>query len=328
MDTPRLEDIRAARETLGERVRTTPLWAWDDDRLADRVGGDTRVELKLELFQVGGTFKPRGALLNALALDEGSRERGVTAVSAGNHAIAIAIAASGADTHAKVVMPESADPFRVERCRALGAEVVLVKDVHEAFDTVKRIETDEGRSFIHPFEGERTFLGTATVALEWVDATAGLDAVILPIGGGGLAAGMASCFAQAMPGIRIYGVEPEGADTMRRSFAAGEPQAIDQVHSIADSLGAPHAAPMSYALCRRHIDELVTVSDEQLVDAMRLIHRSLSLAVEPACAAATAALLGPLRDTLAGQRVGVLFCGSNISPERWLSYVGAAPERP
>lgn len=309
---PTIDDIRAARERLGERVRETPVWPWRGRAIETAVGAGTQVFLKMELFQYGGTFKPRGALLNAMALSSEARQRGVTAVSAGNHAVATAFAARAVGTSAKVVMPKTASPARIALCRAYGAEVVLVDDVHQAFAEVKRIEAQEGRSFIHPFEGELTVLGTATVGYEWCRQVADLDAVIVPIGGGGLCAGIATAVKQMQPRCQVFGVEPEGADTMHRSFAAGSPQAIDKITTIADSLSAPHAAPYSFGLCRRFIDELVKISDSEMQRAMGLLFADMKLAVEPAGAAATAALCGPLRERLAGKRVGVILCGSNI----------------
>jgi len=309
---PTLDAVRAARERLGERVRETPVWRWRGREIEAAVGAAMQVFLKMELFQYGGTFKPRGALLNALSLSDDARRRGVTAVSAGNHAIATAFAAHSVGTSAKVVMPKTANPARIALCRAYGAEVVLVDDTHHAFAEVKRIEAEEGRTFIHPFEGELTVLGTATVGYEWCRQVDQLDAVIVPIGGGGLCAGIATAVKQMQPHCLVFGVEPEGADTMHRSFAAGSPQAIDKVGTIADSLGAPYAAPYSFELCRRFVDELVKISDEAMRRAMGLLFADMKLAVEPAAAAATAALCGPLRERLYGKRVGVILCGSNI----------------
>ncbi|HEY3520238.1 MAG TPA: threonine/serine dehydratase [Rhodanobacteraceae bacterium] len=309
---PYLDDIRAAREWLGERVRETPVWNWRGDVIVRAAGANTQVFLKLELFQYTGTFKARGALLNAMSLSDDARQRGVTAVSAGNHAIAVAFAAHSVGTSAKVVMPKTANPARVALCRAYGAEIVLVDDVHHAFDTVKRIEAEEGRSFIHPFEGELTVLGTSTVGYEWCTQIENLDAVIVPIGGGGLIAGIACAVKQMQPNCKVYGVEPEGADSMTRSFAAGSPQSIEKVNTIADSLGAPYAAPYSFGIARRFVDEIVLISDEQMQRAMGLLFADMKLAVEPAGTAATAALCGPLRERLQGKRVGVIVCGSNI----------------
>jgi len=311
-ESPTLEDIRRAREELGDRVRETPVWQWRGRELATLLGQETEVFLKLELFQYAGTFKPRGALLNMLTLGPEELKQGVTAVSAGNHAIAVGFAARALGTSAKVVMISTANPARVEACRAYGAEVVLAGDPHSAFDEVHRIEREEGRAFVHPFEGRRTVLGTATVGLELGNQVADLDAVIIPIGGGGLCAGVATAIKLLQPSCQVFGVEPEGADTMHRSFAAGEPAAIDRVRTIDDSLGAPYAAPYSFELCRRHVDELVKIDDEAMRRSMGLLFREMKLAVEPAGAAATAALCGPLRERLGGKRVGLIVCGTNI----------------
>jgi len=310
--SPSLEEIRNARERLGELVRETPVWRWRGRRIDAELGRDTEVFLKLELFQFAGTFKPRGALLNMLALDKAELERGVTAVSAGNHAMAVGYAAQALGTTAKVVMPKSANAARVAGCKAYGTEIVFVDDVHEAFDEVRRIEHEERRAFIHPFEGRTTITGTATVGLEWVNQVPGLDAVVVPIGGGGLCAGVAAAVKEVEPHCLVFGVEPEGADTMHRSFDSGKPEAIDRVRTIADSLGAPHTEPYSFGLCRRYVDELVKVSDDEMCSAMKLLFDEMKLAVEPAGAAATAALRGPLREHLLGKRVGLLVCGSNI----------------
>jgi len=148
---------------------------------------------------------------------------------------------------------------------------------------------------------------------------------VVPIGGGGLCAGVASAVKLARPACAVYGVEPEGADSMRRSFAAGTPQAIEAVRTIADSLGAPHAAPYSFALCRRYVDDLVTVSDDALRRAMLLLFSSAKLAVEPAGAAATAALCGPLRERLAGRRVALVVCGANIDAATFARHLEDAP---
>jgi threonine dehydratase len=315
---PSLDEIRAARQALAERVRRTPVWTWEGPTPARlRI----RPVLKLELWQHAGSFKPRGALLAMMALDDRARAAGVTAVSAGNHAMAVGYAASVLGTTAKVVMPRSANPARVQGCRAYGAEVVLVDDVHAAFAEVERIEAQEGRTFIHPFEGKATATGTATVGLELLEDAPDLDAIIVPVGGGGLLAGIATAAKALAPRCEVFGVEPEGADTMHRSFAAGHPCAIDQVRTIADSLGAPHAAPYSFGLCRRFVDDLVRVDDDALCRAMWLLFSELKLAVEPAGAAATAALVGPLAERLRDRKVGIVVCGANIDPEAFAGFL-------
>lgn len=318
---PSLGEIAKARRQLGERVRRTPVWHWQGRHLDQSIGRSTEVHLKLELLQYAGTFKPRAALLNMLALSPAQLARGVTAVSAGNHAMAVSFACRTLGSSAKVVMPRTANPYRVEECKALEAEVVLVPDVHRAFDEVRRIETEEGRAFIHPFEGYRTALGTATVAWELHPQVADLDAVVVPIGGGGLCAGVALATKLMCPDCLVLGVEPEGADSMHRSFAAGKPQGIDEVRTIADSLGAPHAEPYSFGLCHQFVDQLVLIDDQQIRQAMRLLYDEMKLVVEPAGAAATAALCGPLSDRLSGKRVGLIVCGSNIDPETFHRFI-------
>jgi threonine dehydratase len=323
-DHPSTEQIAAARARLNDLIIETPVHHWRGPEIAAAAGADTKVLLKLELFQYTGSFKARGALTNMLSLAPDALARGVTAVSAGNHAIAVAYAAKTLGTSAKVVMMKTANPFRVERCRSYGAEVVLAEDVHSAFDAVRRIEKEEGRSFVHPYEGELTILGTATLGYEWCRQTPDLDAIIVPIGGGGLAAGIACAVKQLRPQCQVFGVEPEGADSMHRSFAAGEPRPIERVATIADSLGAPFALPYSFGLCRRFLDALVMIDDDAMRRAMGLLFREMKLAVEPAGAAATAALCGPLRERLAGKRVGVIVCGSNIDIATFARHLGQA----
>ncbi len=315
MSPPTLAEIQDTRQRIDAYVVETPVWRWRNREIDEVVGVETQVFLKLELFQHTGTFKPRGALRVMLDLDPQTLARGVTGVSAGNHAIAVAYAAKRLGTTAKVVMIETANPARIAACKAYGAELLMAGDAHQAFEKVHHVEQDEGRTLVHPFEGPLTSLGTATVGLELMKQVPDLDAVIVPIGGGGLCSGVAAAVKLIKPGCRVYGVEPEGADSMHRSFESGKPESIDKVRTIADSLGAPHASPYSFELCRNYVDELVRISDDDMRRAMGLIFRGVKLATEPAGAAATAALCGPLLERLRGRRVGVIVCGTNIDPQ-------------
>jgi threonine dehydratase len=317
-----LESIRKARLSLGDAVVTTPVLALEGPQVALALGANTRVQLKLELFQRTGSFKPRGALLNIMALTAEERKRGVCALSAGNHAIATAYAARVLGTHAHIVMIASANPFRVAQCRAWGAEIEFAATPHEGFERVEAICRTEGRSAIHPYEGLRTALGTATLGVEFMEQVPGLEAVIVPIGGGGLCAGVATAVKLLNPACQVFGVEPEGANSMYRSFQAGHPEKIERVNTVADSLGAPYALPVSFSLCREHVDDLVLVDDEALKAAMRFLLEQARLAVEPAGAAATAALLGPLRTRLENKRVGLIVCGSNIDAASFARLIG------
>ncbi len=305
-----VSDIARAREQLGTHVVETPVWPWQG------------VFLKLELFQRGGSFKTRGALISTLGLEKAALAAGLTTVSAGSHAIAVAHAARVVGTTAKVVVPRTANRARIERCRTLGAEVELVEDIHAAFVRVREIETAEGRTFVHPFEGPAMALGGATLGLELARQVPDLDAVIVPIGGGGLCAGVSTALKLLRPACQVFGVEPTGADTMRRSLIAGRPQSLDRVATIADSLGAPRAEPYSFALCQRHLDDVVLVDDESIRRAMRLLFSDAKLVVEPAGAAALAALRGPLRERVQGKRVAVIVSGSNIDLATFSAHVG------
>ena len=311
-----LESARALREDIQQWIIRTPVLRAVG--LEDELGGETQVSAKLEFLQQTGTFKARGALANVARLSPAERRTGVTAVSAGNHAIAVSYAASVFDINAKVVMLSSASPLRVEKCRAYGAEVVLVDDVHGAFRVAEQIRESEGRAFIHPFDGEGVTLGTATLGIEICEQIPGFDILLVPVGGGGLCSGIALAAKRLNPSAIVIGVEPEGADTMSRSFAAGEPQSIDRVDTIADSLGAPYAMPYSFGVCHENVDEIVRVSDDELRAAMRLLFQKQKISVEPACAATTAALFGPVRSMAADKHVALVMCGSNVD---WLTYV-------
>ncbi len=323
--------IESALDRLAGRIDRTPTCRWVPDAGCG-IPRDAELTLKLELFQRTGTFKVRGALMNLLGADPATRARGVTAVSAGNHAIAVAWAARTLGTTAHVVMLESANPARVARCRAYGADLEFAPDGATGFARAREIEADEGRLFIHPFEGEATILGTATLGLELMEQVPDLDAVVVPVGGGGLLAGISAAVRAVRPDCAVYGVEPEGADTMRRSLAAGEPVAVDRVRTIADSLGAPHAAPYGFSIVRRCVEDVVLVTDDEICQALATLFSDAKIAAEPASAAPLAAVRGPLRERLAGLRVGLVVSGANIDirtfsqlVERGLGRGGGAP---
>jgi threonine dehydratase len=325
-DAPTLDEVRRTAERLSGQVLETPVWRWQSGIVEQALGAHTEVWLKLEMFQRTGTFKLRGALNCIAALDVNALRRGVAAASAGNHAMAVAYAARAAGTHARLAMPRHASPTRIAACKADGAEVHLTDTVHEAFALAQRWVEEEGRTMIHPFDGPLTAQGTATIGLELMRQVPGLDAVVVPVGGGGLCGGIAAAVKQLDPKCLVFGIEPFGADAMYRSFRARETQTLERVDTIADSLGAPYTLPYSFGLCHRFVDDIVRVWDEELCRAMHHLYRDMKLVTEPAAAAATAALLGPLRQRLDGKRVALIVCGSNIDPARFSELVarGAA----
>jgi threonine dehydratase len=307
---PTIKDIQALRDSLGAAIYCTPILQCAE--LEEIIGGNTRIWAKLEFLQRTGTFKARGALAVVSGLSEAQKKRGITAVSAGNHAIAAAYAAQIGGTSAKVVMIGSANPSRIAACKAMGAEVVMADSAHDAFQLADEIQNKEGRFFVHPFEGPGVATGTGMLGLEIHEQCADFDAVVVAVGGGGLIGGISNALKQLRPTCELIGVEPEGADSMHRSIAAGAPQSIEAVATIADSLGAPFALPYSFDLCQHNVDRLCKVSDDQIRRAMGFLFQAMKMAVEPACAATTAAMLGPLRESLRGRKVVLVFCGSNI----------------
>jgi len=309
---PSLHEIRDTADKIAPYIIRTPTLPFYGTRIQQQLPADIELWLKLELLQRTGSFKPRGALNVMLHMSEAQKVAGVTAFSAGNHAIATAFAASKLGLSAKVAMPATANPYRIELCREFGAEIVFADRIGELRDIVAALQRDEGRFMVHPFEGVHTTTGTATVGLEFAEDAPPLDAVVVPIGGGGLISGIAACMKTINPDCLVFGVEPEGAAGMRDSIAAGKPMTKVDVNTIADSLGAPMHEPYSFQLVKQYVDEIITVPDAALADMMLLMFGDLKLAVEPACAAALAAIVGPLHNRLSGRRVGAVLCGSNI----------------
>ena len=320
MQPPGLDAIRAARARIDPYVVTTPVLAWHEPRFA-AASGIEDVVLKLEFLQRTGSFKVRGALNNLLTLGAWKRAAGAVTVSAGNHAIALAYACSICGVSAKVVMPRRSNPARIAKAARLGAEVVLVDDVGAAFETAERIRRDEGRTFVHPFEGLATVTGQATVGLELAEQAADLDAVVVAVGGGGLIAGVGAALETLQPACRVIGVEPEGAAGLTRSLERGVPEQRVEVDTIADSMGAPRHEPVSFAICQRVVDQMVLVDDDTLRLGVAWAFEELKLALEPAGAATIAALAGPLAGQLRGQRVAAVLCGSNIDASTYLGHL-------
>ncbi|MCZ8115492.1 pyridoxal-phosphate dependent enzyme [Silanimonas sp.] len=324
----KIDQIRACHERLASRVRATPAYGWMGPAKDELIGADVEIATKFELLQHTGSFKVRGALNAVLGLSQDALDRGIVTVSSGNHAAATAFAARAVGARAKVVMARTASPVRIGLARHYGAEVVLTEDVVEAFATMEAIVAQEGMTLVHPFDGPSVAQGTGSLALEFHDQSGPFDAMVIPIGGGGLCGGMASAIKQLQPDCEVVGVEPEGADAMRRSFAANEPVKLDRIETIADSLAPPFALPYSFDLCRTNVDDIVLVSDDAIRRAMDWILRGVKLMVEPAAAAAVAALAGPLRGRFDGRRVGVVICGGNIDLATFVRHVSVSSTQP
>ena len=313
---PTLDEIVAAKTEVQADLIETPVLPLKSARWDGLLPAGAEVAVKLELFQQAGSFKARGALLGIRHLDADQRAAGVVAASGGNHALGVSWAAKAAGVDALIAMPKATDPARIAGCEALGATVTLHDDMAAAFAAMNEAAA-AGRALMHPFEADHMILGSATCGYEYATQTPQIDTYVIPIGGGGMISGMACAIKQMNPAATVIGVEPYGADSMSQSFAAGEAVRIEKVATIADSLGAPLAMPLTFGVARTYVDRIVKIEDREMLTAMDVYQQNLRITAEPACAASLAAILGPLKDDLAGRQVGIIACGSNISLERY-----------
>lgn len=306
------DDIEAARERIRPHVHETPLVT--STRLGNSAGG-IHLQLKCESMQRTGSFKARGALNAMMQLSHAEKARGVVTVSAGNHAQALAWAASMVGAECIAVMPEGSSRTKIEATQGYGGKVELVGgERRRAFERAQEIAA-QGRVMIHPFEDARVMAGQGTVGLELLERSEDLSAVVVPIGGGGLISGIAVAIKSSNPDIRVFGVEPVGAATMRQSLDAGSPQHIAP-NTVADGLAAPMVGEMTLDAARRHVDDVVLVTDEEILSALRGLLGYAKLVVEPAGAAAVAALLSGRIPLDRGTRVAAVISGGNIDLER------------
>jgi len=305
-----LNDVLAARDVIGRRVHRTPVA--QSTFLGARA--DVRLHLKLELFQKTGSFKPRGVLNRLHHLAPHEKQRGVITLSAGNHAQALAWAAGLAGLRATVVMPAGAVRSKVEAARGYGAEVVLTEG--DLLATCLALQKERDLTLVHPFDDPWIIAGQGTVGLEILEDVPDVEAVIVGVGGGGLLSGIAAATKALKPGVRIVGVEPEGASAMTQSLARGEPVRLERVTTVADGLAAPFAGAHTLAHVRKFVDAMVTVPDQQIIEAMGLILERCKVLAEPAASAGVAALLSGKAGVRPGAAVVCVLSGGNIDRER------------
>lgn len=303
-----LADIEAAQARIAGRVRRTPLLAATP--LA-RPPGDVQLFLKLENLQVTGSFKPRGATNCLLQLDPALVARGVITASGGNHGLAVAYAGRRAGAPAVIYLPASTPRDKAEKLAALGAEVVIEGTVWDEANraATARAERD-GLAYLHPFADPRVIAGQGTVGLEILEDGPDLDHVIVAIGGGGLISGVATGLKALKPGIRVSGVEPVGAPTLKRSLEAGEPVTLPEIATAAGTLAPVRSEQINVDIIARKVDEIVLVDDDEMRDAARWLWSELGIAAELSGAAAMAALLEGRLEVAPGARVCVLVCGA------------------
>jgi threonine dehydratase len=283
--------------------------------LGEEIGA--RLHLKCENLQKTGSFKARGALNKLMQLEKPDRERGVVTISAGNHAQALAWAARVTNTPCTVVMPANASQIKADASAGYGADVVLHGTVHEAFAKAHELERDRDLTYIHAFDDPQIIAGAGSCGLETLQQVSDATVVVVPIGGGGQIAGVAGAIKLTNAAVRIYGVEPTGASTMHQSLVAGHAVQVDSVQTIADGLAPPMAGELNYQFVKEFVEDVVLVSDDEIVDAMRLIFSRAKLVAEPAGAATVAALLAHKIPLRSGDRVVAIVSGGNVSTEQF-----------
>ena len=309
MFTLGLAEFRRARARIAQHIKHTPLLS--SRQLSGATGFEVR--LKAELFQRVGSYKIRGPLNKFALMPEEQKRRGVVCSSAGNHAQGVALAAKIHGIRAVVCMAENATPSKVAATRAYGAEVVLHGTIwDEANEKAKELVRSEGFTYVHPFDDEELIAGQGTLGLEIVEDWPEVDAVVVPIGGGGLISGVAMALKSHDPRIRVIGVESSDGPAMKRSLEAGHLETID-CGTIIDGLRVRRVGETTFSVVQRFVDEVVTLPDRQIFDAVIWTMERCKLVVEGAAAAPVAALLGGLVKLPAGSRVAAVLSGGNLN---------------
>lgn len=311
MTIPRYQDMLAARERIAPYIHRTPVLT---SHHIDGVAGAS-LFFKCENMQKAGAFKARGASNAVFGLSEGQAARGVATHSSGNHGTCLAYAAGRRGIPCTVVMPHTAPQAKKDAVRGYGAEVVECEPSTSSREAVfAEVVARTGAEFVHPYNDARVIAGQGTCALELNEQVEGLDAVIAPIGGGGMVSGTCLTLSTLAPKIRIYAAEPQQADDAYRSFKAGHIIADDAPETIADGLKVP-LKDLTWHFVRQNVSDILTVSEDEIVDAMKLIWKRLKIVMEPSSAVPLAAILKNA-EIFAGKRVGVIITGGNVDLDK------------
>ena len=304
------DDIRRCYDTIRPFIRRTPVIEVAlgdlDETAADLPGGT----LKLEQLQCAGAFKARGAFTNLLLRQV--PPAGVVAASGGNHGVAVAYAAHRLGIPAKIFVPTVSAPTKIERIRQLGADLVVTGERYaDALAAAQEWERRSGAMSVHAYDQRETILGQATMGLELAEQVPGLDTVLVPVGGGGLLAGVASWFAGD---VQVIGVEPEGAPTLSYARAAGQPVDAPAGSVAADALAPKRIGELVFPITQSYVDDVLLVDDASIVAAQRALWQAFRVAAEPAASVGIAALLSGTYKPRPGERVAVVISGANMSP--------------
>jgi threonine dehydratase len=304
-----VEDVRAAASCIRGRVRRTPLMAASP--LRDTTLGPLQLSLKLECLQATGSFKARGAINKLLSLPEDQSRRGIITASGGNHGAVVAYAGWVAGVPSTIYVPDAVSPLKAEKVRAYGAELVIEGTVWDESNRAALARAgQDGLTYFHPFADPAVMAGQGTVALEILEEAPETDVLLVAIGGGGLISGIAMAAKALRPGIRIIGIEPVGAPTLHASVAAGRVVELAEITTRVPTMAARKTEAVNLDIVRRHVEEIVLVSDDEMAAAARLLWYELGLAVDLSGAASIAALLGGQFRPRPGERVCALVCGA------------------
>jgi len=306
-----IDDIRLAAERIRPHVVRTPLLP-----VPQLAPGYAGLRLKCESMQRAGSFKARGALNRVLTLTAEERRRGLCTVSAGNHAAAVAWAARVAGCSAVVVMPDSAPQPKIDAVRAEGAEIVFHADRATLFDRLREVQAERGATFVHPFDDPVVLAGAGTAGLEIADDVPDVHTVVVPVGGGGLLGGVASAVKALRPAARVVAVELEAGPGLAPALAAGKPVPAPRPPTLADGMTPPFVGALPLEIAREAVDEIVNVTEEEIVEGMRRLVSRARLVAEGAGAAATGAILAGKVHVPDGAVVVALLSGGNVDPQK------------
>ena len=277
---------------------------------------DLNIFFKLELMQKTGSFKSRGAINKVLQLSEEERSRGVVAISAGNHAQATSWACSQFGIKSKIIMPHTASQSKIDATESYGGEVILTKE--KMMDTCQKLIDEENLSFVHPFDDLDILMGQGTVALEVINEIKNLDYAFVSIGGGGLIAGMACVLKQINPKIKIIGVEPINSNVMTNSIKSGKPEIFDTINNktIADTLAAPFAGKITFEYVKEYVDDIINVSEDEMIESLRMMIERLKIVPEPSASACFVPIVFNKLNVPSKSKCLVVVCGGNIDLKR------------
>ena len=303
-----LNDFRSVHNLINQYINKTPIIS--SKTFNKKLGHD--VYFKLELFQKTGSFKVRGALNKLLKLSDNEKQKGIITISAGNHAQAVSWACSNFNMKSKIVMPYGASKSKVEATKSYGGDVILTKG--SMMEKCNEIIEKENLSFIHPFDDLDIILGQGTVALEIIEKIKSIDYAFISIGGGGLISGMACLFKSINPNIKIIGVEPINSNVMTKSIQSNKVENFDTIKNktIADTLAAPFSGNLTLKFVKKYVDQIINVTEEEIILSMKEIIERLKIFPEPAASACFAPLLFDKIDIKNGSKCLVVICGGNF----------------